>query len=111
MSLPYSLDLTALAAAYAQCMLTPASVVRDIYQVLPAFADNPIWIHVLPQDVVDQQATGLEARRRAGEVLPLYGIPFAVKDNIDVAGCPTTAACPAFAYVPEETAYAAQRLL
>ena len=44
------------------------------------------------------------------ERLPLYGIPFAVKDNIDVAGLPTTAACPAFAYVPERSAHVVERL-
>lgn len=43
--------------------------------------------------------------------LPLYGIPFAVKDNMDVAGMPTTAACPAFAYTPERTATVVQRML
>src|ERR1700758_4356380 len=43
--------------------------------------------------------------------LPLFGIPFAVKDNIDVAGMPTTAACPAFAYTPSETAPVVQQLL
>ena len=46
-------------------------------------------------------ASELERRRAAGEPLPLFGVPFAVKDNIDVAGLPTTAACPAFAYTPE----------
>ena len=111
MSLPYSLDLTVLAAAYAQGRLTPAAVVRDIHAALPALAENPLWIHLLPLDAVVRQAGEVEARRRAGELLPLYGMPFAVKDNIDVAGCPTTAACPAFAYTPHETAYAVQRLL
>ena len=43
--------------------------------------------------------------------LPLYGVPFAVKDNIDVAGLPTTAACPAFAYQPEKSAEVVQRLV
>ncbi len=43
--------------------------------------------------------------------LPLYGVPFAVKDNIDVAGMPTTAGCPAFAYTPEQSATVVERLL
>ena len=111
MSLPYSLDLTTLAAAYAQGTLTTSVVVRDIYAAIPGLADNPIWIYLLPQEVVVRQAGDLEARRNAGASLPLYGIPFAVKDNIDVAGCPTTAACPAFSYLPEATSYAVQRLL
>src|SRR6185503_20388837 len=45
------------------------------------------------------------------ESLPLYGIPFAVKDNIDCAGLPTTAACPAFAYTPSLNAHVVERLL
>ena len=43
--------------------------------------------------------------------LPLYGIPFAIKDNIDLAGIPTTAACPAFAYTPQRSAHVVQRLI
>jgi allophanate hydrolase len=50
-------------------------------------------------------------RKARGETLPLYGVPFAVKDNIDVAGTPTTAACPAFAYVPEASSPVVDRLL
>ncbi len=109
--LHYSLDLTFLSAAYAGGTLTPGALVRDIYAAMPALAGNPVWIHLLPQEAAAQQARELEGRRAAGASLPLYGIPFAVKDNIDVAGCPTTAACPAFAYTPHETAYAVQRLL
>jgi allophanate hydrolase len=111
MSQTYSLNLEFLATAYARNELTPAVVVRDIYAAMPAHADNPLWIHCLPQAAVLQQARDIEARRNHGAALPLYGIPFAVKDNIDVAGCPTTAACPAYAYSAQATAYAVQRLL
>ena len=44
-------------------------------------------------------------------ILPLYGIPFAVKDNIDCAGLPTTAACPAFAYTPTQNAHVVDKLM
>ena len=47
--LPYSLDLTQLDQAYAQGVLTPAAVVRDIHAAIAAVADNPIWIHVVPE--------------------------------------------------------------
>jgi allophanate hydrolase len=57
------------------------------------------------------QARAVEARVAAGEVLPLAGVPFAVKDNIDVAGLPTSAACPAFAYTPERSARVVEQLI
>lgn len=59
-----------------------------------------IWIsRFTPAQMLDQAAS-IDARLAAGEDLPLAGVPFAVKDNIDVAGLATTAACPAFAYHP-----------
>jgi allophanate hydrolase len=103
----YSLDLTRLAAAYEAGELTPAKVVADIHAVAD---DNPIWIHRIPEQEVVARACAVETRRAAGQSLPLYGVPFAVKDNIDVAGYPTTAGCPAFSYVPAETATAVRRL-
>lgn len=111
MPLPYSLDLTTLSAAYAQGRLSPVAVARDIGAAMVALNDNPVWIHRVPLADIEIKARELEVRRAAGETLPLYGIPFAVKDNIDVAGCPTTAACPAYRYVPDQTAPAVQRLL
>jgi allophanate hydrolase len=106
----YSLDFARLAAAYAEGTLTPATVVHDVYRTIEADRANPIWIHVRPLAEVEAQARALEAQHAAGARLPLYGVPFAVKDNIDVAGCPTTAACPAFSYMPKVTAYAVLRL-
>ncbi|MBD8505057.1 allophanate hydrolase [Hoyosella sp. G463] len=74
--------------------------------------DRPeAWIHLRPLDDVLADARRLDARVTDGEHLPLAGTAFAVKDNIDIAGLPTTAACPGFAYVPERTATAAQRLI
>ena len=95
MSLPYSFDLTTLATAYARGALTPAAVVRDIHNAIGELADNPIWIHPLPLDALTQQAAALEGRRKAGASLPLYGVPCAGKDIIDVEGRAAPAACPA----------------
>jgi len=69
------------------------------------------WILRLPAEAVLAQARAVDARIAAGETLPLAGVPFAVKDNIDVAGWPTSAACPAFAYVPERSATVVERLV
>ena len=107
----YSLDLNRLPAAYKADALTPEQVVRDIHADRARLADNPVWIHLVPEADAVQRARTLQARRDQGEVLPLYGVPFAVKDNIDVAGYPTTAACPEFAYVPQASAFAVQCLL
>ncbi len=69
------------------------------------------WIARLSRDDVLQRASDVDMRVKAGEELPLAGVPFAIKDNIDLAGVPTTAACPAFGYVADENAFAVQRLL
>jgi allophanate hydrolase len=69
-----------------------------------------VWISRLPEDRVLGAARDVDRRIADGKTLPLAGVPFAIKDNIDVAGLPTTAACPAFAYVPDATAPVVQRL-
>jgi allophanate hydrolase len=74
-----------------------------------AHADPAIWITRIPDAEVLTAAAGLEAAGRDGR--PLWGTTFAVKDNIDAAGLPTTAACPDFAYLPGVSAPAVQRLL
>jgi allophanate hydrolase len=69
------------------------------------------WISRFPDEAIVAAARAVDGRIRAGQAQPLAGVPFAVKDNIDVAGLPTTAACPDFAYRPEVSATVVQRLL
>ncbi len=69
------------------------------------------WIDQAPADELRARAHAIDALVAAGAKLPLAGVPFAVKDNLDVAGVPTTAGCDRYAYVPERTASAVQRLL
>jgi allophanate hydrolase len=74
-----------------------------------AHDDPAIWIARLPEATVMERARALEAEGPQGR--PLWGVPFAVKDNIDVAGLPTTAACPGYTRTASSTAPAVQRLL
>jgi allophanate hydrolase len=96
-----SVSLPALAAAY-RAGAKPSAVAEAVLAAEAAHADPAIWIGGPCADRLRAQAAALDARDPAS--LPLYGVPFAVKDNIDVAGLPTTAACPAFAYTPDESA-------
>ncbi|WP_443970396.1 allophanate hydrolase [Sphingobium sp. CR28] len=70
-----------------------------------------IWISRATPKELRAAALAVDARISAGEVLPLAGVPFAVKDNIDVAGFETTAACPAFAYEPDASASVVEQLI
>jgi len=69
------------------------------------------WISRLPAEQVLERARVIDQRIAAGTSLPLAGVPVAVKDNIDVAGAETTAACPVFAYRPSTSAHVIERLL
>lgn len=74
-----------------------------------AHGDSAVWITRLDDAAIMARAQALEQEGPHGR--PLWGVPFAVKDNIDVAGLPTTAACPGFAYVATETAPVVQAML
>jgi len=99
--------IPALKKGYREKEFSPVDVVQEVYRRIKRANDNPIWIHLIPQPAALQLAGMLASDTEK----PLYGIPFAVKDNIDVANVPTTAGCPAFSYVPKETATVVQRLL
>src|SRR5215213_6924747 len=101
------LGIAGLQAAYAGSSLSPTAVVQAILDRNEAVADPSIWIVPPERERLLSRAAALERMpQSAREALPLWGIPFAVKDNIDVAGLPTTAACPAFAYTAQSDAAA-----
>ena len=87
---------------------TPEHLVASVYDRIEAGPLHPVWIVLVPRAEALARAQALATQDRVK--LPLYGIPFAVKDNIDVAGLPTTAACPAFAYTPAASATVVQKL-
>ena len=76
-----------------------------------ALVQPEVFIHRASDSAVLEQARAVDARVASGERLPLAGVPFAVKDNIDVAGMATTAACPGFAYSPQHSSTTVRRLL
>ena len=94
--------IAGLRAAYASGSATPEQAMADM---LARNTDPAVWISRFPDSRL------LDAAREADLSLPLGGIPFAVKDNIDLAGLPTTAGCPAFSTEPGTSAFVVQRLL
>ncbi|HEX4710807.1 allophanate hydrolase [Phenylobacterium sp.] len=106
----FTLDIAADVAAGVR---SAAEIAREALTRVAAYeAVQPqVWISRFSPDQVMAQAEAVDRRIAAGERLPLAGAPFAVKDNLDVAGLPTTAGCPAFAYRPEVTSPVVQRLL
>jgi allophanate hydrolase len=108
---PRTLQLPSLRRAYLAGELTVTALVDDLVERLAAHDDPALWITRVDGTALRRRASELDAQRGAIASLPLFGIPFAVKDNIDAAGMPTTAACPAFAYVPEASAPVVRDLL
>ena len=90
--------------------MKPTASVRQAYAAIRAESKQPIWISRVPEEKALAQATALEQHPEAASK-PLYGLTFAVKDNIDVAGMQTTAACPSFAYTPDKNASVVDELL
>ncbi|CAN7219744.1 allophanate hydrolase [Paraburkholderia terricola] len=106
----FDLRLSTLRAAYRAKTLTPRQLIGDL--LAKAAALDPefhLFIRLLDDAELAPYLDWLETQQI--DALPLYGIPFAIKDNIDLAGIPTTAACPAFAYTPAESATLVAQLI
>ena len=95
-----SLNIGSLQAHYRSGSLTPSDVIREVYRRIRALPDIPIWIHLVPEEDAMRAAEALPGSASS----PVFGIPFAIKDNIDAANLPTTAGCPTFSYVAEQDA-------
>ena len=104
-----SLDIAALRRRYQSGELTPLALVEDMLARMTGDDAHRIWISRIDADALRTYASKLEGKDIAS--LPLYGIPFAIKDNIDLVGLPTTAGCPDYAYTPERNATVVQRLI
>ena len=108
--LPRIFDIATLAAGYRSGAFTPVDVVRAVVERIEAWPDRAVWISRRAVNQMLAEAAALVAAGPPRPDQPLWGIPFGVKDNIDAAGLPTTAACPAFAYAPGADAVAVARI-
>jgi allophanate hydrolase len=107
-----SLDFARLQSAYRARSVTPTGIVEEVLTRIAARGNDGVWISRTPDAALRAEAEALERRVAAEGIaaMPLFGLPFAIKDNIDVAGLPTTCACPGFAYMPERSNPAVERL-
>ena len=96
-----SLDLGTLARLYQSKAVTLTRVVNAVYDRIAARGDDHVWIYLVPREEALARAAELE--RVGDRSVPLYGVPFALKDVFDVPGLPTSYACPASTYVAETT--------
>ncbi len=99
-----TLQAGALREGYRDGTLRPVDVVDALHARIEAHGDAAVWIHRVGRERALAAAAALEERWAGRPLPPLFGLPFAVKDNVDVAGLPTTAACPAFARVAGSSA-------
>ena len=100
--------IATLLAAHATGKRSTATI-EETYDRIGRHDDPALFITLRPKaEALAEAEAALQEEGPDGK--PLFGVPFAVKDNIDVAGLPTTAACPAFAYTPERSAFVVERL-
>jgi allophanate hydrolase len=109
MPLPSTLLISELLNGYRASRLSAVDVAESVLANIAKAADRRAWITLLSRERVLGYAKALAARDPAS--LPLYGVPFAIKDNIDLEGVPTTAGCPDYAYTPSKSAFVVRRLI
>lgn len=105
----YNLNIEALLQAYKSNDLEPKALIKELRQQALEQSEYHAWITLLTEQELDQYLSKLDGE--SPDTLPLYGVPFAIKDNIDLANVPTTCACPDFAYTPDKNAFVVQQLL
>lgn len=86
---------------------SPPQIIRMVYERIRQYGDPAIWITLASLEDSLKQAESITGQTD----LPLYGIPFAIKDNIDWIGAPTTAGCPRYTYFPDHSAPVVERLI
>ena len=104
-----SLLISELLAGYRAGLFSPVEIIEQLLSVQRTRPERYEWVALLPEASVRQRAQALAALKP--DSLPLYGIPFAIKDNIDLADLPTTAGCREYAYAPDTSATVVERLI
>ncbi|KAH8895897.1 glutamyl-tRNA amidotransferase subunit A [Thozetella sp. PMI_491] len=102
-----------LLSRYKKGITTPTDIVNLVLDKIERYQaiDPAVWIHLESREKCLEAAATLASKYAGKPLPPLYGIPFSVKDTIDVSGIPTTAACPQYAFTPEANALAVQHVL
>jgi allophanate hydrolase len=106
-----SLDFRRLRAAYRNGATTPEKVVEEVLARIESAGDDHVWISRTNPAALRNRGRELTQMTSDQSSLPLYGLPFAVKDSLDVAGFPTTLACPAYSFIPQQSATVVDRLV
>ncbi|UCV08225.1 allophanate hydrolase [Dechloromonas denitrificans] len=104
-----SLDFASLQNQYGNG-LSAVALIDEIYRRLRQHEGDQVWTFVVPREQALLDTERIAALASTGATLPLYGLPFGVKDNIDVAGLPTSAGCGSFTYVAQRTATVVEKL-
>ncbi|TYK66629.1 allophanate hydrolase [Colwellia echini] len=107
MTTDINLSINTLQKAYASGETSPEQLIKSL--LVEAKSLTAVWIHLLTETEIAPYLANL--KNMSPETHPLYGVPFAIKDNIDLAGIPTTAACAEFAYTPEKSAFVVEELI
>ncbi len=102
-----NLAINELNLAYLTGQQSPEKLILSL--IKEAKSQQAVWIHLLDEEALKPYFEGLKSK--SPQTHPLYGVPFAIKDNIDLAGVPTTAACAEFSYVPEKSAFVVEQLI
>ena len=105
----FNLNITALKNAYKNNDTTPKELIHKLREQALTQKEYNTWITLLEVSQLDEYLSYLDSKNI--DELPLYGVPFAIKDNIDLAGVPTTAACPDFEYTPTANAFVVNQLI
>ncbi len=104
-----NLNIETLKQAYINGDITPKELISSIKEKIKKYENHNIWIYVLNDEELEPYFNNLENKDPMD--LPLYGIPFAIKDNIDLKDIPTTAACKEYEYIPSKSSFAVEKLI